>query len=149
MERREEAAVELAGRRQAGIPGRKGLPPALSSAGSASPAWFDLDERDSRRPGVALYRYIAREALFPTLIALVGLTAVVLTKELLGLVASTVLRCDDCISYHLIECKESGFSDEQVMEAMTVALVVGGSITIPHIRRAADFLDELSEESEA
>lgn len=69
------------------------------------------------------------------------------TKELLGLVASMVLRCDDCVSYHLIECKESGFTDEQVMEAMTVALVVGGSITIPHIRRAADFLDELSEES--
>lgn len=71
------------------------------------------------------------------------------TKELLGLVASTVLRCDDCISYHLIECKESGFSDEQVMEALTVALVVGGSITIPHIRRAMDFLDELSAETES
>ena len=58
------------------------------------------------------------------------------TKELLGLVASTVLRCDDCISYHLSTCKELGVTDEELTEALDIALVVGGSITIPHIRRA-------------
>lgn len=70
------------------------------------------------------------------------------TKELLGLVASTVLRCDDCIAYHLIRCKEEGFSDEELFEALSVALVVGGSIVIPHLRRAAEVLDELNEEGE-
>lgn len=58
------------------------------------------------------------------------------TKELLGLVASTVLRCDDCISYHLSTCKDLGVTDEELTEAFDVALVVGGSICIPHIRRA-------------
>jgi AhpD family alkylhydroperoxidase len=58
------------------------------------------------------------------------------TKELMGLVASTVLRCDDCISYHLSTCKDLGVTDEELTEAFDVALVVGGSITIPHIRRA-------------
>lgn len=67
------------------------------------------------------------------------------TKELLGLVASMSLRCDDCIAYHLIRCKEEGVSDEQIHEALSVALVVGGSIAIPHLRRAVDFLDELEE----
>jgi AhpD family alkylhydroperoxidase len=57
-------------------------------------------------------------------------------KELLGLVASTVLRCDDCISYHLSTCRELGVTDEELTEALDIALVVGGSITIPHIRRA-------------
>jgi AhpD family alkylhydroperoxidase len=57
-------------------------------------------------------------------------------KELMGLVASTVLRCDDCISYHLFTCREIGVTDEELTEAMDIALVVGGSITIPHIRRA-------------
>ncbi|RMH22797.1 MAG: carboxymuconolactone decarboxylase family protein [Gemmatimonadetes bacterium] len=70
------------------------------------------------------------------------------TKELLGLVASTVLRCDDCISYHLIRCKEEGLEDEEILEALTVALIVGGSITIPHLRRAVDFLDELAAEED-
>ncbi|MCL6566837.1 MAG: carboxymuconolactone decarboxylase family protein [Acidobacteriia bacterium] len=58
------------------------------------------------------------------------------TKELLGLVASTVLRCDDCITYHLVRCAEQGWSRQQVIDALNVALIVGGSITIPHVRRA-------------
>ncbi|MBN2017414.1 MAG: carboxymuconolactone decarboxylase family protein [Candidatus Cloacimonetes bacterium] len=58
------------------------------------------------------------------------------TKELLGLVSSFVLRCDDCISYHLIECKKQGVTDEELDEALSVGLVVGGTITIPHLRRA-------------
>ena len=58
------------------------------------------------------------------------------TKELLGLVASTVLRCDDCITYHLERCHDQGLSRDQVLEALNVALVVGGSIIIPHLRRA-------------
>lgn len=68
------------------------------------------------------------------------------TKELLGLVASTVLRCDDCIAYHLIRCREEGVSDAEMDETMAVALVVGGSITIPHLRRAYDFWDDLRKE---
>jgi AhpD family alkylhydroperoxidase len=64
------------------------------------------------------------------------------TKELLGLVASTVLRCNDCISYHVIRCVQEGVSDEEFFEALNVALVVGGSITIPHLRRAVDILDQ-------
>lgn len=66
------------------------------------------------------------------------------TKELLGLVASAVLRCDDCITYHLIKCRETGVNDAEMDEAMTVALVAGGSITIPHLRRAYDLWDELA-----
>jgi ribonuclease HI len=58
------------------------------------------------------------------------------TKELLGLVASTVLRCDDCITYHLVRSAEEGWSREEVIDALNVALVVGGSIAIPHLRRA-------------
>ncbi|MCU0236603.1 MAG: carboxymuconolactone decarboxylase family protein [Acidobacteria bacterium] len=65
------------------------------------------------------------------------------TKELLGLVASLVLRCDDCIAYHLIQAKEQGASGEELFETFHVALVVGGSIVIPHLRRAVDFLEEL------
>ena len=66
------------------------------------------------------------------------------TKELMGLVASLVLRCDDCISYHVVRCREEGTNDAQFFEAFNVALVVGGSITIPHLRRAVALLDELS-----
>lgn len=65
------------------------------------------------------------------------------TKELLGLVASMVLRCDDCIKYHLGRCHELGISKEQIYEASSVALVVGGSIFIPHMRRAAEYWEEL------
>ena len=65
------------------------------------------------------------------------------TKELLGLVASMVLRCDDCISYHVAQCKEAGVNRDEFFEAFSVALVVGGSIVIPHLRRGVDFLDQL------
>ncbi len=68
------------------------------------------------------------------------------TKELLGLVASMVLRCDDCISYHVAQCKEAGVNRDEFFEAFSVGLVVGGSIVIPHLRRAVDFLDQLEGE---
>lgn len=68
-------------------------------------------------------------------------------KELMGLVASMVLRCDDCIRYHLIHCHDAGYGAEQLMEALEVALVVGGSIVIPHARRAVALLDELESEA--
>src|SRR5947209_10046269 len=58
------------------------------------------------------------------------------TKELLGLVASAVLRCNDCIDYHLIQCVETGWTDDELTDALNVALVVGGSIVIPHLRHA-------------
>lgn len=65
------------------------------------------------------------------------------TKELLGLVTSAVLRCDDCITYHLIQCQEEGYTKAELYDAMSVALTVGGSILIPHLRRAAETLEEL------
>ena len=67
------------------------------------------------------------------------------TKELLGLVASMVLRCDDCISYHVAQCKDAGVTREEFFETFSVGLVVGGSIVIPHLRRAVDFLDRLEQ----
>jgi AhpD family alkylhydroperoxidase len=67
------------------------------------------------------------------------------TKELLGLVASVVLRCNDCIDYHIIQCVEAGFADEELYEALNVALVVGGSIVIPHLRHAFETIDLLRE----
>jgi ribonuclease HI len=67
------------------------------------------------------------------------------TKELLGLVASLVLRCDDCITYHVIKAKECGVADKEFDEVMSIGLVVGGSITIPHIRRAYLTWKELEE----
>jgi AhpD family alkylhydroperoxidase len=72
-----------------------------------------------------------------------------LTKEFAGLSASMVLRCDDCIAYHVIRCKELGATDEQVLEIFNVGLIVGGSIVIPHLRRAVALLDELNVESKA
>jgi AhpD family alkylhydroperoxidase len=71
------------------------------------------------------------------------------TKEMLGLVASLVLRCDDCVSYHVAQCREAGVSRDEFFEVFSVGLVVGGSIVIPHLRRAVDFLDSLEGESEA
>jgi len=65
------------------------------------------------------------------------------TKELLGLVASMVLRCDDCIKYHLGKCFDEGVSDEEVWETFSIANLVGGSIVIPHFRRAVEYWDEL------
>ena len=63
------------------------------------------------------------------------------TKELLGLVASTVLRCNDCIDYHILQCVNTGWKDEEIYDALNVALVVGGSIVIPHLRHAVESLD--------
>lgn len=68
------------------------------------------------------------------------------TKELLGLVASLVLRCDDCIKYHIIRCHEEGVTSAELEEALAIGLVVGGSITIPHLRRAFEAWDELQKE---
>lgn len=65
------------------------------------------------------------------------------TKELLGLVASMVLRCNDCIDYHLMNCIALGYTDEELDDAMNVALVVGGSIVIPHLRHAVETIDLL------
>lgn len=65
------------------------------------------------------------------------------TKEMLGLVASMVLRCDDCIKYHVQRCSEEGLSTDEFFEILSVAIVVGGSICIPHTRRAVEFWDEL------
>ncbi len=65
------------------------------------------------------------------------------TKEMLGLASSMVLRCDDCIKYHIIKCHENSVSKEEFFEIFSVALVVGGSIVIPHMRRAVEFLEEL------
>ena len=71
------------------------------------------------------------------------------TKELLGLVASTVLRCNDCIDYHLDQCVNAGWTDEELYEALNVALVVGGSIVIPHLRHAVETIDLLAAERSA
>ncbi len=69
------------------------------------------------------------------------------TKELLGLVASTVLRCNDCIDYHLERCVEADWSDEELVDALNVGLVVGGSIVIPHLRHAFETVDQLRQEA--
>jgi len=68
------------------------------------------------------------------------------TKELLGLAASTVLRCNDCIDYHLVQCVQAGWSDAELYDALNVALVVGGSIVIPHLRHAVETIDLLRAE---
>lgn len=65
------------------------------------------------------------------------------TKELLGLVSSLVLRCDDCVTYHLVRCAEEGLKRAEIFEALSVGLIVGGSIVIPHLRRAVDRWSEL------
>lgn len=67
------------------------------------------------------------------------------TKEMLGLVASMVLRCDDCIKYHLGKCHEEGVTTEQVYEIFAIANIVGGTIVIPHTRRAAEYWEALME----
>ncbi|RZJ34674.1 MAG: carboxymuconolactone decarboxylase family protein [Flavobacterium sp.] len=69
------------------------------------------------------------------------------TKELLGLVASAVLRCDDCVKYHLETCHKEGLSKEEVMEALSIATLVGGTIVIPHLRRAYEFWEALENHS--
>lgn len=65
------------------------------------------------------------------------------TKELLGLVASTVLRCDDCVKYHLESCHKEGLSKEQVVETLSIATLIGGTIVIPHLRRAYEYWEAL------
>lgn len=65
------------------------------------------------------------------------------TKEMLGLVASMVLRCDDCIKYHLGKCKDEGVSTEELFEVFAIANIVGGTIVIPHLRRAVEYWEEL------
>jgi AhpD family alkylhydroperoxidase len=67
------------------------------------------------------------------------------TKELCGLVASMVLRCNDCIDYHLVQCRQVGWTDEEIVDGLNVALIVGGSIVIPHLRHAVETLRELRE----
>jgi AhpD family alkylhydroperoxidase len=65
------------------------------------------------------------------------------TKEMLGLVSSLVLRCDDCVKYHLIKCHENDISDGELFEVLGIGTLVGGTIVIPHMRRAVEFWDEL------
>lgn len=69
------------------------------------------------------------------------------SKELMGLVASLVLRCDDCVSYHISQSVQAGANRDEIMETMSIGLVVGGSIVIPHLRRAVAFLDEMEGQS--
>jgi len=66
------------------------------------------------------------------------------TKELMGLVASLVLRCDDCVRYHLIRCHENQVTEEELFEVLGIATLVGGTIVVPHMRRAVEFWDELN-----
>lgn len=68
------------------------------------------------------------------------------TKELLGLVASTVLRCNDCIDFHLEQCAKTGSTKDEIVDALNIALVVGGSIVIPHLRHAVETLEILEQE---
>jgi AhpD family alkylhydroperoxidase len=70
------------------------------------------------------------------------------TKEMLGLVASMVLRCDDCIKYHLLTCHQLGVKEDELMEIIGIANLVGGTIVIPHTRRAIEFWDDLNQQSE-
>ena len=66
------------------------------------------------------------------------------TKELMGLVASLVLRCDDCVKYHLLKCKENNVSEAELFEVLGIATLVGGTIVVPHMRRAVEFWDDLN-----
>jgi AhpD family alkylhydroperoxidase len=69
------------------------------------------------------------------------------TKELLGLVASAVLRCNDCIDYHLIQCVKAGYTDQELHDGLNIALIVGGSIVIPHLRHAFETIEMLRKEA--
>jgi AhpD family alkylhydroperoxidase len=70
------------------------------------------------------------------------------TKELLGLIASLVLRCDDCVTYHLIHCHKQGITNEELAEALSIGLLIGGSITIPALRKAFGTWDEITASKE-
>jgi AhpD family alkylhydroperoxidase len=65
------------------------------------------------------------------------------TKELIGLTCSLVLRCDDCVRYHIEKCKELGLTNDQIMEAMSISSLIGGTIVIPHLRRAVEFMEAI------
>ena len=67
------------------------------------------------------------------------------TKEMMGLVASLVLRCDDCVKYHLLKCKENKVTEEELFEVLGIATLVGGTIVVPHMRRAVEFWDDMKE----
>lgn len=67
------------------------------------------------------------------------------TKELIGLTTSLVLRCDDCVKYHLGKCHELKFKTEEIIEAMSISTLIGGTIVIPHLRKAVEYWDELNE----
>ncbi len=69
------------------------------------------------------------------------------TKEMIGLTSSMVLRCDDCVKYHLGKCHEMGFTSEQIFEAFSIANLIGGTIMIPHLRRAVEYWEELEKEA--
>ena len=71
------------------------------------------------------------------------------TKELMGLVSSLVLRCDDCVTYHIIQALDHGAATQEFHETFAVGLVVGGSIVIPHLRRAVAFLEEMTAKRQA
>lgn len=68
------------------------------------------------------------------------------TKEAIGLACSMVLRCDDCVRYHIEKCKELGYTKDQMFEIFSVASLIGGTIVIPHLRRAVEFWEALEEE---
>ena len=70
------------------------------------------------------------------------------TKEMLGLVASMVLRCDDCIKYHVGRCKEEGITKEEIFEVLSIASIVGGTIVIPHLRRAVEYWEAMTAKKE-
>ena len=91
-------------------------------------------------------RVIKRMFSLDSLTYMEGGALPVKTKELMGLVASLVLRCDDCVSYHISQCMQAGANRDEIMETMSIGLVVGGSIVIPHLRRAVAFLDEMEEQ---
>jgi AhpD family alkylhydroperoxidase len=67
------------------------------------------------------------------------------TKEMLGLISSLVLRCDDCIKYHLLRCRENGLTEQELFEVLAIANLVGGTVVIPHTRRAIEFWDDMNE----
>lgn len=77
--------------------------------------------------------------------AYTGGALTVKTKELMGLVASLVLRCDDCVKYHLLKCRENGVTEEELFEVLGIATLVGGTIVVPHMRRAVEFWDDMQD----
>jgi len=117
----------------------------MSGAGQGDPAAFtafrqQMNERILAEPNQTIRRFFALDTQSYQPGALDAKT-----KELLGLVASMVLRCDDCISYHIAQCHQAGARRDEMFETFSIALVVGGSIVIPHLRRAVAFLEQLEQ----